>query len=135
MRTLVRCLRCVSAARLPARLCRLHATACHADGVVMTWHRGAENDLERLVRTHLFVICPNNSGSTFLKNALATSRRTWNLLREGQNTFGFAGPRSIGKLALGWASDQRWIDRFTDSRNFDWPRIRRAWYFQAFSLS
>ena len=100
----------------------------------MTLHYGATNDLETLITTHLFIISPNNSGSTFLKNALATSRRTWNLVREGQNTFGFAGPRSVGKLALGWASDQSWIDRFTDPRNYDWPSIRRAWYFQAFSF-
>jgi hypothetical protein len=86
------------------------------------------------IKTHLFIICPNNSGSTFLKNALATSRRTWNLVREGQNTFGFAGPRSVGKLALGWASDQSWIDIFTDPSSYDWPSTRRAWYFQAFSL-
>jgi hypothetical protein len=97
-------------------------------------HYGAINDLRMRIKTHLFIICPNNSGSTFLKNALATSRHTWNLVREGQNTFGFAGPRSVGKLALGWASDQGWIDKFTDPRNYDWPAIRRAWYFQAFSL-
>src|SRR5262245_51789786 len=96
-------------------------------------HYGAVNDLDALVKTHLFIISPNNSGSTFLKNALATSSRTWNLVREGQNTFGFSGPRSIGKRALGWASDPRWIDDFVDPTNYDWPAIRRAWYFQAFS--
>ena len=44
---------------------------------------GALHDLERVVVTHLFVICPNNSGSTFPRKALATSRRTWNLPWEG----------------------------------------------------
>jgi Sulfotransferase family len=99
---------------------------------VMAVHYGAANDLDALVKTHLFVICPNNSGSTFLKNALATSSRTWNLVREGQNTFGFAGPRSIGKRALGWAADQQWIEAFVD-HDYDWQAIKRAWYFQAFS--
>lgn len=37
---------------------------------------GVVHDLERITTTHLFVICPNNSGLTFLRNALATSRRT-----------------------------------------------------------
>ena len=49
---------------------------------------GAFHDLERTVTTHLFVICPNNSGSSFLQNALATSRRTWNLLDEGRKMGG-----------------------------------------------
>ena len=103
------------------------------DHAVMALHYGAANDLDALVKTHLFIICPNNSGSTFLKNALATSSRTWNLVREGQNTFGFAGPRSIGKRALGWASDPQWVDDFVNPGNYDWLAIRRAWYFQAFS--
>src|SRR5882672_5573280 len=98
-----------------------------------TMHYGSAHDLEALVTTHLFVICPNNSGSTFLKNALATCRRTWNLVREGQHTFGFAGPSSMGERAhKRWASEQHWIDRFTNPDNYNWPASRRAWYFQAF---
>ena len=99
----------------------------------MERHYGAANDLDALVKTHLFIICPNNSGSTFLKNALATSSRTWNLVREGQNTFGFAGPRAVRKQALGWTSDPGWMDEFCQPDNYDWPTTRRAWYFQAFS--
>ena len=102
----------------------------------MSVHYGAANDLERLVKTHLFIICLNNSGTTFLKNALATSRHTWNLLREGQHTFGFAGPSSNGLRAhKRWASEESWIAVFTNPANYDWAAIKRAWYFQAFSLS
>ena len=99
----------------------------------MSLYFGPENDLENLIRTHLFVICPNNSGSTFLKFALATSKRTWNLAREGQHTFGFAGPsaRKLGRRV--WASKQEWIDVYTNPENYDWSKSQRAWYFQASS--
>ena len=95
---------------------------------------GALHDLDRLVTAHLFVICPNHGGSTFLKEALATCRMTWNLEREGQHMLGFAGPssRSTGHGLL-WASSQRFIDVFADDGAYDWPRTRKAWYFQAFA--
>ena len=63
---------------------------------LMSLFYGAKYDLENLIETHLFIICANNSGTTFLRNALATSKHTWNLTREGQHTYGFAGPSSIG---------------------------------------
>ena len=95
---------------------------------------GANNDLEHLITTHLFVICPNNSGTTFLKNALSTSRHTWNLTHEGQNTHGFAGPvprhMKIGKL---WAAEQERLAMLIDPANYNWPEIRKAWYFQSFA--
>ena len=53
---------------------------------------GTGRDLERTIITHLFAISPNSSGSTFLQHALATSRATWNLPREGQAVHGFAEP-------------------------------------------
>ena len=100
----------------------------------MTWFYGANHDLARLITTHLFIMCPNNSGSTFLKNALATSRRTWNLEKEGQHTFGFAGPSTRGEGAgLIWASNRQWIDVFSNAMAYDWPVTRKAWYFQAYA--
>ena len=45
------------------------ATGVEARGAVFF---GARHDLERTVTSHLFVLCPNNSGSTFLRKALAT---------------------------------------------------------------
>ena len=97
---------------------------------------GARHDLERMVATHLFVICPNNSGSTFLQKALATSRRTWSLAWEGPRAFGFAGPRltddpgTAGSPRI-WAARKRWLDVLGDPAGYDWPRTRKAWYFQA----
>ena len=103
-------------------------------------HCGATCDLEQAVRTHLFGICPNNSGSTFLQKALATCRATWNLPLEGQRMRGFVGPVIFRPLdpgdpppALFWAADRRWLDRFADPAAYDWRRSRIAWYFQAYA--
>lgn len=97
---------------------------------------GALHDLERLVHTHLFVIAPNNSGSTFLRNAIATSAAAWQLPREGQHCLGFHGPstQATGALLI-WASRPEWIRLFSDRSAYNWPANRRAWYFQAFSRS
>ena len=95
---------------------------------------GARHDVERAVRTHLFGIAPNNSGSTFLKEALATSRATWNLLHEGQHVLGFEGPIPGDKRAdLIWSAEADWLAPLTDPSAFDWRRTRRAWYFQAYA--
>ena len=101
---------------------------------------GVDHDLEDLVDTHLFGICPNNSGSSFLMQALATSRATWNLPKEGQAVLGFRGPTSkaasvagLPRTGLFWAYRQQWMDVFTDPRHYDWPRIRKAWYFLAYA--
>ena len=45
---------------------------------------GAGRDLEQLVRTHLFIVCPNNSGSSFLAAALGKCQAAWRLPQEGQ---------------------------------------------------
>ena len=99
----------------------------------MTLALGCRHDVERRVGAHLFGICANNSGSTFLKAALATSRATWNLDYEGQRMLGYVGPDILWPhpATLLWASERRWIDLLTDPRNYDWPRTRKAWYFQA----
>ena len=93
---------------------------------------GAGRDLERTIGTHLFLICPNNSGSTFLKEVLATCRATWNLPREGQRMLGYAGPVAGRDTALLWASTRASRDRLTGG-GYDWARTRRAWYFQAYA--
>ena len=94
---------------------------------------GAGRDLERTIRTHLFVICSNNSGSTFLKKVLASCRATWNLAREGQTMPGYAGPVPEPDVALVWASTRASRDRLADAGAYDWQRSRRAWYFQAWA--
>ena len=97
-------------------------------------HFGAGCDLESRITTNLFVICANNSGSTFLKVALATSRRTWNLNVEGQFMFGFVGPNTRTHGRVLWGADPRWRGALADGGAYDWPRNRRAWYFQANAL-
>ena len=94
---------------------------------------GAVQDPARTVTTHLFGICPNNSGSTFLQKALATCRATWNLEREGQRMLGFVGPDTRTTGSVIWGSERRWIDLFTNPDLYDWPRTRKAWYFQAWA--
>ena len=98
---------------------------------------GANRNLSRLVRTHLFVICPNNSGSSFLAGALERCRAVWRLPQEGMQIRGFAGPvpgRDRGGVpSLLWASAQHWIDLFADPGNHDWPRTRKAWHFHCFA--
>ena len=100
--------------------------------------RGAGLDLAGLIETHLFVVCPNNSGSSFLSAVLGGCRAVWRLPQEGQTIRGFAGPvttRAYGPErwfpGLLWASEQRWIDLFADPRSHDWPRTRKAWYWYA----
>lgn len=102
----------------------------------VSFHFGASHNLARLVRTQLFLLCPNNSGSTFLQKALATSRNTWNLALEGQHVLGYAGPRpEQSGLEYVWGSDSDWVERFQDPASHDWQRAGQAWYFQATSTN
>ena len=108
----------------------------------MNYVPGAGRDLERLIRTHLFVVCPNNSGSSFLSAALGKCQATWRLPHEGQFIRGFVGPVTTsayggsGRHApdspiLLWASERKWRDLFAEPNNYDWARSRKAWYFHA----
>ena len=111
---------------------------CTEDRPSKTVVHGAFHDLERTVTTHLFVICPNNSGSSFLKNALATSRRTWNLAYEGGERLGVVRPDLKNDVRLTgsgriWAARKQWRDVLRDPAHYDWPRTRAAWYFQAYA--
>ena len=104
----------------------------------MDYVPGAGRDLAQLVRTHLFVVCPNNSGSSFLAVALGKCRATWRLPQEGQFIRGFVGPvttetygREQDAPALLWASERRWVDLFAEPSRYDWRVSRKAWYFHA----
>ena len=92
--------------------------------------------MEHAIRTHLFVVSPNNSGSTFLSLALAACRQAWSLPDESRRVHGFAGPAPTADGPLRgavkvWAAEPRWLDLLADAGAYDWPRIRKAWYFQA----
>ena len=97
----------------------------------------AGRELDRCITTHLFGIVLNHSGSTFLQMAVAKCRATWNLRSEGLFALGYCGPvagrdRLAGVPGI-WASRQCWRDALADPAAYDWPRTRRAWYFQAFA--
>ena len=99
---------------------------------------GARQDLDRIVKTHLFVIAPNNSGTTFLRTALATSRQTWNLPGEGRAALGYGGPDFVNDRRLLGSnripgSQAHWLDILSDPESYDWPLTRKAWYFQAWA--
>ncbi|GAA0283273.1 hypothetical protein GCM10009127_25910 [Alteraurantiacibacter aestuarii] len=84
------------------------------------------------IRHHLFLLCPNNSGSTFLSQAIGRCSKVWSLEREGQHTFGFAGPSTMRtKWPLIWAASEESLSHFTDSAAYDWQRNKRVWYLQA----
>ena len=99
---------------------------------------GALYDLERAVKTHLFGIACNNSGSSFLREAIATCRETWNLSGEGQDITGFRGPVTRRTQIAGlpppgqiWAANPLWPVWLSEPSRYDWATTRKAWYFQA----
>jgi hypothetical protein len=87
---------------------------------------------EGAIKSHLFILAINNSGSTFLARALGGAPGAWSLPREGQHVPGFAGPSSRGTgTGLLWAATPENEALFTDPAAYDWARTRRAWHFQA----
>ena len=103
-----------------------------AAGAERAFVPGATRDPENTIAVHLFVICANNSGSSFLAGALAACRAVWSLPGEGQAIPGYAGPVTTQgpELAI-WAAEPRSIALFTDPGRHDWARTRKAWYFFA----
>ena len=94
--------------------------------------RGADRDIGNAIAVHLFVVSPNNSGSTFLASALAACRAVWSFPAEGQSIPGYAGPVTTRSPDLAvWAAEPRTIARFADPGRHDWQRTRKAWYFFA----
>lgn len=93
---------------------------------------GEIDDRSRAIRKHLFLLCPNNSGSTYLSQAIATSPAVWSLPHEGQHMIGFAGPSTLDTpWPLIWAAEEDSLAHFRDSPDYDWQRTARAWYFHA----
>lgn len=93
---------------------------------------GADQDLEKLVKTHLFVIGPNQSGSTFVTRAIERCSATWSLSREAQHMLGYQGPDTLHHdIPLTWASSSESVDFIGARDNYDWGKNRKAWYFQA----
>lgn len=102
------------------------------DAAPAAWAYGANTDLAARIRCHLFVVAPNNSGSTFLHGALAACAGAWALPVEGQAVGGYAGPVTLrgARLAI-WADSPRKMALFADPARHDWGRNRKTWYFHA----
>ncbi|MEH6660727.1 MAG: sulfotransferase [Parasphingorhabdus sp.] len=97
---------------------------------------GAQHDPAQAIRTHLFIISPNNSGSTFLRRSFEFSDKVWWLPREGQHMPGFVGPYTRDTHdALIWNASTDRRARYRDPAAYDWEQTRRAWYFWARSRS
>jgi hypothetical protein len=93
---------------------------------------GADQDIGKLVSTHLFVIGPNQSGSTFVTRAIERCAATWSLSREGQHMLGYHGPDTLHhEIPLTWASSPKSVDFMRSRASYDWGKTRKAWYFQA----
>tara|TARA_R110002124_G_scaffold163261_1_gene330548 strand:+ start:8452 stop:9252 length:801 start_codon:yes stop_codon:yes gene_type:complete len=89
-------------------------------------------ETEAVIDTHLFVIGPNNSGSTLLRTLIETGSQCLTLPMEGQHVPGFIGPSSRGTgTRLIWASRPEWVSAFRDPSAYDWSKTRRAWALQA----
>ncbi len=94
------------------------------------------------IRSNVFIICPNNSGSTLLKRLLETSPHFLSLKREGQFAFGFKGPvcREVLEQCknhpfkmepLTWAASDLSVRYIRDARKYDWEANQKSWYLQA----
>jgi len=95
-------------------------------------YTGAGCDMSAIIRTHLFILAPNNSGSTFLRKAIAESHAAWSFEVEGQFIRGFHGPSTRQtRTPLIWAARPDWQAHFTDPASYDWVKTRRAWHFTA----
>lgn len=92
---------------------------------------GAQHNPGDVVHTHLFIISPNNSGSTFLRRSFEFSHKVWWLPREGQHMPMFPGPFTRDtRDALIWNATPDRRDRFLGEA-YDWDQARQLWYFLA----
>ncbi len=81
--------------------------------------------------THLFIVCPNNSGSTLLVELLGTSAHASifpSLNHEGQWVAKAAGdgimPYPEGRERRNWTIN---AEKFANPDNYDWPRLTGVW--------
>lgn len=82
-------------------------------------------------RTHVFVVCPNNSGSTLLTSLLGTSPNATifdSVNHEGQWVARDAGdglmPYPVGEERRNWTIN---VEKFSNPAHYDWPRLYSAW--------
>lgn len=105
---------------------------CPGSGTVLSMPelRSAGNLLlfER-VEANVFLLVPNNSGSTLLSKTIAACASVASLPQEGQYVPGFRGPtplqRGVGAV---WTVQER---TFTDAAQYNWHQTRKVWAFHA----
>lgn len=95
---------------------------------------GAQVDLAKVVKTHLFCLSPSHGGSTFVRQAMATSLATWQAPEEVSWLLGRGLPALPFPSAFVGVGFRRQALLADDGR-YDWPNARRSWYFQAQSRS
>ena len=79
------------------------------------------------MRKYLFVICPNQSGSSMIYRYLGRCKSAVKLSTEGQLVYGKdRGPVNMqGQYAKGLFSE--YADAFSNSANYKWEQIKTAW--------
>jgi len=78
------------------------------------------------MRKYLFIVCPNQSGSSLIYRMLNTSKKIKKLSTEGQLVDGYAGPiNQSGKFKNGIFSEYR--EEFSNPVNYNWGAIKDAW--------
>jgi len=84
----------------------------------------------------LFILAPNNSGSTLLRKHIEQSFFARFLEQEAQHTKGFIGPssRETG-LRLLWAHTEEAVRQFSCPSAYDWQASAKAWFKQSKSNS
>lgn len=91
---------------------------------------GAQVDLAKVVDTHLFCLSPSHGGSTFVRQAMATSSATWAAPEEVSWLLGPVRPALPFPAAFIGVGFRR-QSLLADDDCYDWAHTRRAWYFQA----
>lgn len=74
---------------------------------------------------HLFLLVPNNSGSSILHDILATSKEVAVLPAEGQFCENFVGPIAATFKVAHFFTEKEKI--FRNNKNYEWSVIKRQW--------
>jgi len=77
-------------------------------------------------KKYVFIVCPNQAGSTVIYRYLGRCEKAVKLGSEGQLLYGDAGPINM----LGEVSEEYFSfypEVFSNDAKYDWNRIKRAW--------
>ncbi|WP_330960631.1 sulfotransferase [Photobacterium sp. 53610] len=77
--------------------------------------------------SHLFILSPNNSGSSLMSAALSDCQNAITLPGEGHYIAGFAGPNPNRDNSHFVWSQFNTLNKLQCSKAYDWPAIRNLW--------